>query len=361
MRKTMKKKGSFIYIFLIIFFIVSISTIYSAQSILSDFYSNLYIKQIIWYIVGFVFMLIINRIGKSYVYKICFFIYIVLNILLLGLLFFGNYVNGARCWYNILGFGFQPSEFMKITLIILIGVMINNYNKKKNHTNDDEFKLILSVFVITLIPSILTFLEPDTGNVIIYFIIMVSMLFTSGINKKWFIFMFLILFIFIFGVLIFYHYFNDLFIKIFGSSFSLRLNRIFSWKNLSGYQLTNGLSSIGSAGLFGYGFRKTPLYFPEAQTDFIFAVFASNYGFIGSLLLICLIMIFDLKLINLAYKKHGITKYVIIGMVSMMFYQQFQNIGMTIGILPITGITLPFISYGGSSLISYFIILAFCI
>ena len=72
-------------------------------------------------------------------------------------------------------------------------------------------------------------------------------------------------------------------------------------------------------------------------------------------------MIFDLKLINLAYKKHGITKYVIIGMVSMMFYQQFQNIGMTIGILPITGITLPFISYGGSSLISYFIILAFCI
>ena len=104
-------------------------------------------------------MSIINKIGKSYIYKISFFIYIVLNILLLGLLFFGNYVNGARCWYNILGFGFQPSEFMKITLIILIGVMINNYNKKKNHTNDDEFKFILSVFVITLIPSILTFLE----------------------------------------------------------------------------------------------------------------------------------------------------------------------------------------------------------
>lgn len=355
----MKKTESFIYKFIIIFFIISITTIYSSQSILPSTYNNLYIKQIIWYILGITIMFLTKKIGKSYIYKIIFFLYIIFNILLLGLLFFGTYVNGARCWYNILGFGFQPSEFMKIILIILIGTIINKFNKNKNKKN--EFYLILKIFIITLIPSILTFLEPDTGNVIIYFIIMISMLFISNINYKWFILIFGIIFITIFSLYIFYHYFNTIFIKIFNENFSLRIERILSWTTTSGYQLTNGLNSIGSAGLFGYGFKKTPLYFPEAQTDFIFAVFASNYGFIGSIILLTIIALFDIKLIKLAYKKHSTTKYVIIGMVSMLLYQQVQNIGMTIGLLPITGITLPFISYGGSSLISYFIILGFCI
>ena len=173
--------------------------------------------------------------------------------------------------------------------------------------------------------------------------------------------LFFIIILTITSLYIIYKYYNSIFVKIFGASWQLRLERILSWKEANGYQLTNGISSIGSAGLFGYGFKNTPLYFPEPQTDFIFAIFASNYGFIGSLFLIILILVFDTKLIKLAYKKHGTTKYVIIGLVSMLFYQQIQNIGMTIGLLPITGITLPFISYGGSSLISYFTILGFCI
>ena len=357
----MRKKGSFIYIFLVIFFIISISTIYSAEGILSNSYKNMHIKQIIWYIIGIIIMITIKKINKSYIYKITYFFYIILNILLLGLLFFGKYVNGARCWYNVFGFGFQPSEFMKIVLIILNGSIVNSFNKKNKSSIKDEFKLIMKLFIITLIRSILTFLEPDTGNVIIYFVIMFSYLFISGINYKWFIYFFLLLLIIISSILVLYYYFNNIFTKIFGSSLSLRLERILSWKNSSGYQLLNGLGSIGAASLFGYGFRNTPLYFPEAGTDYIFAVFASNYGFIGSFLLICIITIFDIKLVNLALKKHGCTKYIIIGLVSMLLYQQLQNIGMTLGLLPITGITLPFISYGGSSLISYFIVLGLCI
>lgn len=352
----MKKNISFIYIFLIIFFIVSITTIYSAQGILPNNYNTLFLKQIVWYIIGLLVMFIIKKIGKSYIYRIVFFLYVIINILLLGLLFFGPSINGSRCWYNILGFGFQPSEFMKIVLIILLGTIINNFNKN-SHSKKDELKLIINVFIITLIPSILTFLEPDTGNVIIYFIIMISMLFCAQINYKWFIIMFIVLLLFILSFYILYTYFNDLFINIFNENLSLRINRILSWRKSSGFQLTNGLSSIGSAGLFGHGYRKTPLYFPEAQTDFIFAVFASNFGYIGTTILIIILLIFDIKLINSAYKKHGITKYVIIGTTSMLLYQQFQNIGMTLGLLPITGITLPFISYGGSSLISYFIML----
>ena len=351
----MKKKNSFIYIFLIIFFIISITTIYSAQGILANSYKNLYIKQIIWYLIGFIIMFLIKKIGKAYFYKIVFFFYIILNILLLGLLFFGKYVNGARCWYNIFGFGFQPSEFMKIVLIILNSLIVNNYNK--NPQND--FSLIIKLFIITLIPSILTFLEPDTGNVIIYLIIMISYLFIAKIDYKWYVYFFLIILFIILSLIILYYYFNSIFIKIFGS-FSLRLNRILSWKNSSGYQFENGIASIGSSFIFGHGFRNTPLYFPEAGTDYIFAVFASNYGFIGSLFLIILITIFDIKLVNLAFKKHGCTNYLIVGLVSMLLYQQLQNIGMTLGLVPITGITLPFISYGGSSLISYFILLGLC-
>ena len=106
------------------------------------------------------------------------------------------------------------------------------------------------------------------------------------------------------------------------------------------------------------GINHTPIYFPEPQTDFIFAVYANNFGFTGSLFLIILITIFDIKLINIAIKNSSlINKYIISGIVGMLIYQQLQNIGMTLGLMPITGITLPFISYGGSSLLSYMIMM----
>ena len=116
------------------------------------------------------------------------------------------------------------------------------------------------------------------------------------------------------------------------------------------------MTAIGSGGLFGAGWKNTPIYFPEPQTDFIFAVFSSNFGLVGAISLIGLIIYFDVKLILTAINSQkNLNKYIIAGIVGMLIYQQFQNIGMTIGIMPITGITLPFISYGGSSLLSYMI------
>ena len=118
------------------------------------------------------------------------------------------------------------------------------------------------------------------------------------------------------------------------------------------------MSAIGAAGLSGFGLNHTPIYFPEPQTDFIFAVYASNFGFIGSVVLISLIFLFDLRLILIALKtKDKMNKYLISGCIAMLIYQQIQNIGMTYGLLPITGITLPFISYGGSSLLSYLLMI----
>ena len=184
------------------------------------------------------------------------------------------------------------------------------------------------------------------------------MLFVAGIRYRWFIILFSGLFSIIAIILTIYFINTDLFVNIFGTNFFLRVDRLLDWSNKSGYQLENGLSAIGSGGLFGHGFRKTPIYFPEPQTDFIFAVYASNFGYIGTLLLLGLILFFDIRLIIITINnRSNINKYVTAGIVGMLIYQQLQNIGMTFGLMPITGITLPFISYGGSSLLSYMIIM----
>ena len=107
----------------------------------------------------------------------------------------------------------------------------------------------------------------------------------------------------------------------------------------------------------GHGYNQTPIYFPESSTDFIFAVYASNFGYIGVMILLILIFYLDLQIILLAKKKIQDTNHFIIsGILGMLLFQQIQNIGMTVGLLPITGITLPFVSYGGSSLLSYMLL-----
>lgn len=348
-----------ILICLILFSIISVVTIGSAETLLVE-NNHLILKQTLWYTAGFILILVIMFIGNNLIYKNGWRLYILFTILLLLVLFFGTPINNSKCWFKIPGIGnFQPSEFMKIILIIVLGNMINNFKEKYNNpTVKDEFIFLLKVLIVVLIPSLLTFLEPDTGVVLIYLLITFIMLFISGIRYRWFIIIFGLFGLIIGTILITYFLNTDLFIKIFGSSFFLRVDRLLDWSSGSGYQLENGITSIGSGGLLGYGINKTPIYFPEPQTDFIFAVFANNFGFFGSLMLILLITFFDLRLIKLAVESpSNKNKYIMSGIIGMLIYQQLQNIGMTLGIMPITGITLPFISYGGSSLLSYMIIM----
>ena len=153
-----------------------------------------------------------------------------------------------------------------------------------------------------------------------------------------------------------------MFIKLFGTSIYYRLDRIFNWSQGSGLQLENAMAAIGSAGLFGHGYNKTPIYFPESSTDFIFAVFASNFGFVGVVVLLGIIIYLDVKILKITRKKIEDTdKFILSGILGMLIFQQIQNIGMTVGLLPITGITLPFVSYGGSSLLSYMLLVGILI
>lgn len=339
--------------------IISIITINSALTYTAKSLGNLALKQAVWYLIGWIFVIILMRLKNEYLYRNTWYLYILGNILLIGLLLFADPINGSKCWFVIPGIGsIQPSEFMKIFIMLTLATMIHNFrNDTDNPTCLDELKFIMKTFVIVLIPSILTFLQPDTGSVVIYLVIYLSMMFISGIRARWFIISFIII-AFLFGIFAYLYLFREnIFIKLFGSSFYYRIERIFNWKEGSGLQLENALAAIGSAGLFGHGYNKTPIYFPESSTDFIFAVFASNFGLIGVIILLGLIAYLDINIIILAKKRIEDTdKYIIAGIIGMLLFQQIQNIGMAVGLLPITGITLPFISYGGSSLLSYMMI-----
>lgn len=339
--------------------IISIISIYSALTYTSKSLGNLALKQAIWYMVGVGLVFVLVKLGNEYLYRHTWILYVIGNLLLVVLLLFGTPINNSKCWLIIPGIGsVQPSEFMKIFIMLVLASIIHNFrNKYKNPSLWEEFLFIVKSFGVVLIPSILTFLEPDTGAVIIYFIIYIAMMFVSGIRIRWFVIAIILCGVGMGSFLGLYFFKEDIFIKVFGSSIYYRLERLFDWQTGSGLQLENALAAIGSSSFVGYGFNKTPIYFPESSTDFIFGVFASNFGFVGICLLLGIILYFDLSIIRLARRRINDTdKYILIGIVAMLLFQQVQNIGMTVGLVPITGITLPFISYGGSSLLSYMMI-----
>lgn len=338
---------------------ISILSIRSALTYTSASLGNLALKQGIWYVIGWGLVILLMRLKNEYLYQRTWILYIIGNILLVGLLLFADPINNSRCWFTIPGIGsFQPSEFMKIFIMLTLATMIHNFRSDYENPNwKQELVFLIKTFIIVLIPSVLTFLQPDTGCVVIYLVIYVSMIFISGIRLRWFA---LAAFLAAAAVGLFlwlYFYKEHTFIKLFGSSIFYRLERIFNWQEGSGLQLENALTAIGSAGLMGHGFNQTPIYFPESSTDFIFAVYASNFGFVGVILLLVIILYLDIQIVLLSRKKIEDTdKYIISGILGMLLFQQIQNIGMTIGLLPITGITLPFVSYGGSSLLSYMLL-----
>lgn len=354
-------KDNTIYFYIFLFLIISYLSIYHASIYLDNNSFNLYYKQIIWYTIGLVLIYIIKKIKIDFIFKISIYLYIFNIILLSGLFFFGTVVNNSKAWYTFFGLSIQPSEFMKISIILLDSYVINYfYRKKEVIEKKKEIQLLLILLLIFLIPSILTFLEPDTGAVIGYFIITLAIIYYSNINKRWLKYIIFLCITSLFIFLFIYFNYKDLFIDLFGSSFFYRIDRLINWHSKSGIQLNNSLIAIGSSGLLGNS--MVPLYYPELETDFIFTSFSSTYGFLGGIILIILVFSFDLyllRLIKIVPKKKN--RIVIFSIVCLLIYQQIQNIGMTMGILPISGITLPLISYGGSSIITFLILIGIII
>lgn len=341
----MKKKEPLILI-LILLMIFSLINNYSAKYIMPS-YNYYFIKELIWYIIGFIIIFIMSKININYFINISFLLYLFGNVLLLLTLFFGVNVNGSTSWINFGFFNIQPSEFMKVILIIYL------YAFSKKYKNISDFKYILITLIIILIPCILTFLEPDTGPIIIYFIIYISFLITKKLNKWWYIGFILLIIISISSFLIFYYFYQDSFINIFGTTFFYRMDRITDFFKEDGYQINKALISIGTSGLFGRGIRNIPEYFPEAPTDFAFTLLINNIGLLGTIIF----LIIYFSLIYFIITKYDSNKMLLLPIILILMIQFSINILMNIGLFPIIGITLPFISYGGSNLLSYMILI----
>lgn len=353
---------------------VSLVAIYGAIPILPSWLSGfeLLLKQAVWYILGFSLLVFLLYFGIDRLFtgvKVFYWILLVM-LFILVLDFYVNIpfvvpINGSRAWFILPGIGtIQPSEFMKIVLILLSANIIHEHNefKTKMSIKDDLF-LFFKIAKVIALPLILIIMQPDTGIPIVIMISILTMLAISQIKSFWILFGATAL-ILLFGGMIFLFENNpDLLATILGAPY--RLNRFYGWLHTEDYILTWGsqlytsLLAVGSAGLTGHGAQATIIAFAEPQNDFIFAVIAKNFGFFGVMFVISLSLLFNLKLLSIAMKfDRPKEQYMVAGMLGMLFFQQFQNMGMIVGILPITGITLPFISAGGSSLLSYMIPLA---
>ena len=322
--------------------IILLLIIYMFFSFINLKNSDLLVKQLIFYGISFIF---ISFYKKDILKKYIRYLYVIFNIILLYLLLFGKSINGSKAWLSLGFFSFQPSEFMKIILLIYLSYIVTKYEKYK-----------IKCLIATLIPSILTFLEPDTGNVVFYFVIFFSViLYNEKNNKKLFLYCG-ILILLLASASIFYILYSDYFISIFGYSAYYRLERILTLFDNSSFQLNRALIGIGNAHFFG---SDNIASIPYQTTDFAFSYLVSNIGFVGSFIFLVFNLYVDLYLLKQIRFEVGIDKNIFFGFVVMKIVQESIHILMNIGLFPITGITLPFISYGGSSLLSYALILGF--
>lgn len=354
---------------------VSCFSLYNAFNLVQEGTGSGYlIRQIFWYGIGFITIYILTSFQNEVIFKLMHKAYFYLMAALIYLFFsriLGSLIghtlplappiNGAVSWFQIPLIGsFQPSEFMKIVLICMVSEIIQKHQRKYPHpTIRQDWLLIKKILRVCLPPMILIFIQPDTGVFIIIGFTIFVLLACSGIRKEYVlaIFGFIVLAVALFFYLYFYQ--QDFLSSIFDA---YRLERIESWLDPESYiqsssnQLYTALLSLGSAGLTGYGLQANIISIPEAHTDFIFAAIGQCFGLIGTTTIILTCLLLDLYLCKIAYNtRDRRNRFIVIGVVAMLLYQQLQNLGMIIGLVPITGITLPLISYGGSSILSYFI------
>ncbi|MDD3049269.1 MAG: FtsW/RodA/SpoVE family cell cycle protein [Bacilli bacterium] len=374
--KQPKRFDFILTVILVLIFISSIIAIYSAAPQIPTYLNanTTLMKQILFYILGFIVILVIMYIGNDSLfdfavigYKIFMGMLIYLFISMMLYRFTGHYLplasatNGAVSWIDIPILNIQPSEFMKIILIIITGYVIKEHNEDKIEDSfENDISLFIKVGKWAIPPMILIFLQPDTGICIIIAFSLLLMLSCSGIHKEWIIYSVIVLVILV-GAFLFIFYTNKpLFTSMFGDNY--KMDRIYGWlevekyPNGAGYQLYSSLLAIGSSGWFGHGIQSNIITITEPHTDFIFAIIGLGFGYLGCLLVVGLCVALDFRLGLIAIRTNNqFEKLMITGFLGMLIFQQLENIGMVIGLLPITGITLPLISYGGSSMLSYMV------
>ena len=349
--KTINKYNLLLFIPLLILNIISLFNMLNAK-VINAVYNYAFYKQLIWFTLGYLIIFISSKINFKNLFKYSFYIYLFSIILLVLVLFLGTSTNGAKCWFSIFGLSFQPSELTKLSLALLFTNIIKNAHLK---SFKDEVIILLKLIILTLIPSILVFLEPDTGAIINFLIILLVAILFLHLNKWWYITFTFLIILLLSGFFIMYFYFQDTLIKIIGTSFFYRMERLINFTNGSGYQLENALINIGAASFFRFNLKDILLYIPEAPTDFILAFAIGNYGLISGIVIIFCYLLIDIYLIyKISHSKNRALKFFSYSYLGIFLFHQIYNISMNLGLLPIMGIPLPFLSYGGTNtLINY--------
>lgn len=325
---------------------MGIVTIASATQAFKGGTTGFFIRQIAWTLFGLCLTAVTVTIDyttfKMY-HKVIYFANIAMLLLVVVM---GKVTNGASSWFGIGSFGIQPSEFMKISLIILLARKIEEFEGEIN-----DLKNLGILFLYAALPLGLIMLQPDLGTAMVITFIVIGMLFLGGLDIRIFTAgimaaVMLVLAVVFSPVPILKPYQKDR-LLVFLNPENDQLG--------SGYHIIQSKIAIGSGQLLGMGFGKglqnEGRFLPESHTDFIFSVLGEEFGFTGAILLVLLYASMIFKFVKIAKNaKDKFGSMVVVGVASMFIFQMFQNIGMTIGLMPITGITLPFVSYGGSSM-----------
>ncbi|MDD1502282.1 FtsW/RodA/SpoVE family cell cycle protein [Lysinibacillus sp. CNPSo 3705] len=348
---------------LLTFLVISLLAIASAQT--SGQYGINYVPlQLRWYVICSVIIGVVMFFEPDQYKKMSWYMYGA-GIALLVLLIFmpegpgqiGERINSAKSWYHTPLGNIQPSEFMKTFYILALARLISKHNEVYSFRSvKTDFILLGKIAATLLLPLALIMKQPDLGSALVFFAITAAVVIVAGISWK------IILPTFIGGALVggsllwMALYMQSFLEKTFGFK-PYQFARIYSWldpysfSSSEGYHLITSLNAIGSGEVFGKGFRGREVYVAENHTDFIFTVIGEEWGFIGASIVICMffLLIYHLTKTTLLLKDPFST-YVCAGIIAMITFHVLENIGMTIQLLPITGIPLPFISYGGSSL-----------
>ncbi|MFJ3391018.1 MULTISPECIES: FtsW/RodA/SpoVE family cell cycle protein [unclassified Lysinibacillus] len=348
---------------LLTFLVISLLAIASAQT--SGQYGVNYVPlQLRWYVICSVIIGIVMFFEPDQYKKMSWYMYGAGIVLLVLLIFMpegtgqiGEKINGAKSWYHTPLGNIQPSEFMKTFYILALARLISKHNEVYSFRSvKTDFILLGKIAATLLLPLALIMKQPDLGSALVFFAITAAVVIVAGISWK------IILPTFIGGALVggsllwMALYMQSFLEKTFGFK-PYQFARIYSWldpysySSSDGYHLITSLNAIGSGEIFGKGFRGREVYVAENHTDFIFTVIGEEWGFIGASIVICMffLLIYHLTKTTLLLKDPFST-YVCAGIIAMITFHVLENIGMTIQLLPITGIPLPFISYGGSSL-----------
>ena len=342
------KMDKYLLINIICLMLFGLLMIYSSSYIWAEYKFNngfhYLIYQSFFVIIGIILMIFLSKVDYTFYYKNATKLLIISIILLILVLIPGIGVirNGSRSWFGIGGFGIQPSEFAKLSLIIFV----SKYLSKSNKFLKDYKNGVIPILLVLALIFGLIMLEPDFGTGMIIVISIISLLFIAGVNMKFF---FILGGIGIVGIIVL--------VMI----APYRMDRITSfldpWSDPlgTGFQIIQSLYSIGPGGILGMGLfnsRQKHFYLPEPQTDFIFSIISEEFGVLGVVIVISLFAFMLYRSIKISLKcEDTFAKYLSFGLIFQMILQTILNLSVVIGLIPVTGVTLPFLSYGGSSLL----------